>query len=272
MKLLKSLSVLTLAIFITACSSDDDNTMELSGEGNLELFFDNSVNGDDLLLGASTYTNSNDETLTITRFNYIVSNVVLINEMGEEFIYPADESYFIISEEQDLFEINLENIPSDNYTQIKFGVGVPQEKYLRGESEQQEFWDYAATLNMTWSWIAGYKFINYEGTYTSPEVDGSKNFRVHMGSLGSSQDNYRELTVDLPTQAMVRPDRTPNVHVVADANHILDGANSFKLSEILNDAGTSQIMVDEVRSPLVAENATQMFVVDHVHTSSTDHN
>jgi hypothetical protein len=40
---------------------------------------------------------------------------------------------------------------------------------------------------------------------------------------------------------------------------------------LLNDAGTSQIMVDEIRSPQVAENATQMFSIDHVHSSSTDH-
>jgi hypothetical protein len=89
--------------------------------------------------------------------------------------------------------------------------------------------------------------------------------------LGSSQDNYRELTLNFPNKAQVRTDRTPNVHVVADANHILDGETSFILSELLNDAGTSQIMVDEIRSPQVAENATQMFSIDHVHSSSTDH-
>ena len=57
-------SILALAfISLTSCSSDDDNNSDaLTGENNVSLDFDNSMNGDDLILGASTYTNSNDET------------------------------------------------------------------------------------------------------------------------------------------------------------------------------------------------------------------
>ena len=76
------LAILSLVITLSSCSSDDDATQELSGENNLTIEFDNSVNGDDLLLGTSTYTNSNNETLTINRFNYIVSNFVLIDAEG----------------------------------------------------------------------------------------------------------------------------------------------------------------------------------------------
>jgi len=95
----KTAIIALLSIFIVSCSGDDNNE-DLTGEGNMKVFFDNSVNGDDLLLGTSLYTNSNGETLKITRFNYIVSNFVLLDEMGNEFTYPSEESYFVISEEE----------------------------------------------------------------------------------------------------------------------------------------------------------------------------
>lgn len=270
MKINKTLSLIAVSILFFSCSSDDDNhSHDITGEGKIEFFFDNSLNGDDLLLGASTYTNSNGETLTVDRFKYIVSNFKLKNSDGEEFVYPSEDSYFIISEEEQLLKVELEGIPAGDYTQVSFGIGVPMERFLQGEEAQQDFWDYARELNMTWAWIVGYKFINFEGTYTSPELEGENNFRIHIGSHGDALDNYREVTLNFPTTARVRQDRTPDVHVVVDANHLLDGQNKFVLADILNPGGTSQIMVDAERAPLVADNATAMFEVDHIHSHSS---
>lgn len=88
-------NIKNIALFIaftgllTSCSSDDAPSGDsLNGTfGDVELFFDNGVNGDALVLG-SAYTNSNGETLTINRFNYIVSNIVLVKDDGTEFTYP----------------------------------------------------------------------------------------------------------------------------------------------------------------------------------------
>lgn len=269
MKFKSILSLLVLSIILFSCSSDDDHSGDnLTGEGNIEFFFDNSLDGDDLLLGASTYTNSNGETLTVNRLSYIVSNFELTNIDGEKFVYPSNDSYFIISEEEQQLKVVLEGVPAGNYNQVKFGVGVPMERFLQGEEAQQEFWDYAASLNMTWAWIVGYKFINFEGTFTSPDLEESNNFRIHIGSHGDALDNYREVTLNFPNTARVRQDATPDVHLEVDANHLLDGENKFVLADLLNPGGTSQIMVDAERAPLVADNATQMFRVDHIHSHS----
>ncbi len=269
MKLKHILQITLSIVFLASCSSDNDSTEMLNGEGNIEFFFDNSMNGDDLLLGASTYTNSNGETLTVNRFSYIVSNFKLTNSDGEVFTYPSEDSYFIISEEDQQLKVVLNNIPEGNYTQVSFGIGVPMDRFLQGEEAQQEFWDYARTKNMTWAWIVGYKFINFEGTYTSPNLADANNFLVHIGSHGDALDNYREVTLNFPNTARVRTNATPDVHVVVDANHLLDGQNKFILADILNPSGTSQIMVDAERAPLVADNAMQMFEVDHIHSNSS---
>ncbi|MGO1586205.1 MAG: MbnP family protein, partial [Mesonia sp.] len=229
------------------------------------LEFDNSMNGDDLILGASAYTNSNGESLTVNRFNYLVSNFVLIDEDGNEFVYPKDDSYFVISEENELNEVVLTNIPAGNYVQLKFGVGVDQEKYQQGAEGQGGFLQIAEENEMMWSWQAGYKFLNFEGTFTSETITEATDFKIHMGSHGSTLDNYREFTVNLPSTAKVSESLTPLIHFAIDGNQILDGDHKILLSE------APVVMVDEVKSPQIAENASTMFMVHHVHNGEGGH-
>ena len=266
---LKYTLTVLLTITFLACSKDDDSSdIPEEGFSEVELFFDNGVNGDQLILGNS-YTNSLGESLTIDRLNYIVSNIVLIKEDGSEFVYPKEDSYFLVLQEAEVFSIHLENIPTGDYSKIRFGVGVDQERYLEGETAQQEFWDYASQHNMVWTWSTGYRFINFEGSFSNDDVENIP-FKVHQGS-NTATDNYREVTLDLPTTARVRVDEVPNIHVVSDINTILDGTNKISLYENLNPAGTeSSIMGGEALID-IAENTLSMFVVDHVHNGSGSH-
>ena len=260
----KLFAITVLLGVLSSCSSANDETTELSGANSVTLEFDNSVGTDDLLLATSSYTNSQDETLTITRLNYIVSNFRLTNDIGEVFTYEKDDSYFITSEETSSTEVLLQNIPAGRYVSVTFGIGVDQEKYLQGAEGQGNFLTVAEESNMMWSWQAGYKFLNFEGTFTSTTVTEETDFKVHMGSHGSSLDNYKEVTLSLGTDALVSDDISPIIHLIADANAILDGDNKLSLTE------QSVIMVSEEKSPKVALNTASMFSVDHVHNGTGD--
>lgn len=271
-KIFKYIFVITSLCLFVSCSDDDSSQDDLSGTGKISLFYDHASNGDQIILNTSNHTNSNGETLTISRFNYIISNIKLHKTDGTIFTYPKDESYFIINSELNQFEIDLDNVPPGDYNKITFGIGVDQEKYLTGEAEQQVFWDLSFSQNMTWAWITGYKFINYEGTFTSATNATPRNFKIHMGSHGTALDNYREQTVVFPAVAKVRKDKFPEVHFITDANKILDGIHKLRLEEALNPAGTTAIiMVNAEKAPKVAENATQMFSVDHIHQGGQGH-
>ena len=264
------LSVLAASFFVS-CSSNDD-TVNTNEKGNVQLYFDHTFNGDKLLLDTSFYTNSNNESLQISRFSYIISNVRLVNDKGETFTYPKNNSYFIIDNGANQVTIDLTNVPAGNYTSIIFGIGVDQEKYLTGETDQQEFWDLAAQHEMTWAWITGYKFLNMEGVFRSSEVEGNPNFKVHVGSHGTALDNYKEVTLQLPNSARVRENMSPSIHFLVDANKVLDGANKIKLSDNLNPAGTTaSIMVNADLSVKIFQNVTEMFTIDHVHNSGESH-
>lgn len=264
---MKNYSIYTLALsvlFFVSCSSDDDATTdELTGTGELSIKYDNGFNGNDLVLDVPNSANENGEVITVTRFNYIVSNFRLVNAEGEEFVYPKDESYFIVSQETEEDNIVLPEIPAGEYTTLIFGVGVDQEKYLQGAEGQGDFLAEAEANNMMWSWQAGYKFLNFEGSFTSDSVTEPTDFKIHMGSHGSSLDNYKEVTLELPSSVIVSDEIDSSIHLKIDASKILVASNNIKLSE------KSVIMVDEEKSPQIAVNTTEMFEVDHVHNGET---
>lgn len=278
---IKNFAAVLAVLFLVSCSNDDNNTSVTNNTdddhnshettGNAELFFDNSVNGDDLMLNTMQYTNSNGETLTISRFNYIISNVVLINNSGEEVVYPKEDSYFIINESTGETSGQLQNIPAGDYKAVRFGIGVDNQRYLQGETAQQSFWDLAAQNDMTWTWSTGYRFINFEGMFTSAATGSEpKVFQVHQGS-NTATDNYREVTLTLPNTARVRHNEQPSIHIVADANKILDGQVKIKLSDAMNAAGTAAAIMGGEKLIAIAGNTQQMFTVDHVHNGAGSH-
>jgi hypothetical protein len=267
-KLQQLAGALALTALFTACNNDDNASAIVEGTtGDAEFFFDNGVAGDALTLG-STYTNSNGEWLTIDRLNYIVSNFVLVDENGNEFNYPKNDSYFIIDEEKGMLTAHLENIPAGNYKQVKLGIGVDRERYLQGETAQQSFWDLATAHDMTWTWSTGYKFILFEGRYKTSVNGVSKDFKVHQGST-SAVNNYRNVTLNLPSTARVRPGEMPNIHIKTNVNVLLDGTNKIKLEDNLNQAGTAADLMGGPNLIKIADNSTQLFSVDHVHNGST---
>lgn len=263
---IKYLAVIAIYLHFASCSNDD-NHIQADTYGDAEVFFDNGFAGDALIPGYTYGPNSNGESLTINHFSYIVSNFTLTDENGNVFTYPKEESYFIISEEAGKLIVQLKNIPAGNYKQIRFGIGVDNQRYLQGEAAQQSFWDLAAQHNLTWTWATGYKFINFEGTFTSPQTPGDKGFMIHQGS-NTATDNYREVTLNLPTTARVRPGVLPSIHIKTDANVILDGANKISLFANLNPAQTSAGIMGGENLIKIAANTTAMFTVDHVHNGS----
>jgi hypothetical protein len=256
------------ALFVS-CSNDDDTPEAIEGTGDAELFFDNGIAGDALVLGG-TYTNSNGESLTINRLNYIVSNVVLIKADGSEYAYPKAESYFVISEEDDMLTVHLEAVPAGDYKKVRFGIGVDQQRYNEGEAAQQDFWNLAVANDMGTLWANGYRFINFEGSFTSAAVTGQLPFAVYQGSPAGA-DNYKEVTLNLPTTAHVRHDIAPSIHIKTDINQLLDGANKIVLGNNLDAGNASATIASGNNLAKIAANTPAVFTVDHVHNESGEH-
>ncbi len=259
-QLKKIAAVVVIAISLFSCSNNDE---VISGNGNLKLEFDNVYNANNLAFD-TPYTNSNGEVIKINKLKYIVSNIVLTKADGSTFIVPKSQSYFIVDEATAASALlNLPNIPAANYTKVSFGIGVDKTQWEAGAAGQGDFLALAQTAGMMWSWSAGYKFLAFEGTFTSSTVTTATSFMVHTGQTGTDY-NYTTVTLNLPTNALVRTNITPQVHIMADISKVLDGTNKISLTAS-NGMGMGAMIMSGEKLPLITSNLPTMFSVEHVH-------
>lgn len=273
MKIHKFLSLFFIAFTLFTLSScgnrDDDNSQDTT-PGSLQIKFENGFNNlGDIILNQTVQTSSQGQKHNFSALKYVVSNITLIDENGNEFKYNEnnpDKGAFIVDQADavaGIVYLNLDGIPKNNYKKIRFGLGISQKAYLLGQDGQAEFWTKAKQKGMSWSWAAGYVFVKLEGKYGADTP--AKEFMNHTGNMGntianSTPDLYREITLNLPTTARVTGQIRPSVHILADLNQFLSGDKALALTSA-NDMmmGSSQHLVD------VTNNLTKMFKVDHVH-------
>lgn len=257
------IAVLATTAAMVSCSNDDNNSA-IVGNGDLNLEFDNAFGDNDLILNNQPNTTSNGEVLKISTVKYIVSNIKLTNEDGSTFVYPKSESYFIV-DETDLTSqiIALKDIPAGNYTKVTFGIGVDKAQFDLGAVGQGDFLAHAQSEDMLWSWSAGYKFVAFEGIFTSSTTTAETPFMVHTGQTGTDY-NYTEITLPLPIKAIVRENVKPQIHVITDVSKVIDGENKIKLSDN-NMGGMGAMIMGGALLPKITQNLSGMFSVDHVH-------
>lgn len=248
--------VMSFAIAFTSCSSDDSNS---ETTGKLVVEFDNVYKAANFAFNTE-YTNSNGEKVKVTTAKYIVSNIVLTKTDGSTFVYPKNDSYFIVDESNlESTELVLNNVPVADYKSIKFGIGVDQERWQQGVEAQGNFWAEAQAADMEWGWTAGYKYVNLEGTFTTPSNATASQFQAHTGRSAENY-NYTEISLNFHEgeNALVRGNNNPQIHIMADLSHILDGTNKINLSEGASIHGG-------VKMSLMTQNLSNMFTVDHIH-------
>ncbi|MGN7865245.1 MbnP family protein [Chryseobacterium sp. 22458] len=274
MKIYKFLSLFFIAFTlftVSSCDSsrDDDNPQDTT-PGNIQIKFENGFNNlGNIVLNQTVQTSSQGQKHNFSSLKYVISNITLIDEGGNEFKYNEnnpDKGAFIVDQADavaGVVYLNLAGIPKNNYKKIRFGLGISQKAYLLGQDGQAEFWTKAKQKGMSWSWAAGYVFVKLEGKYGADSA--TKEFMNHTGNMGNTTANntpdlYREITLNLPVTVRVTGNIRPSIHILADLNQFLSGDKALALTSA-NDMmmGSSQHLVD------VTNNLTKMFKVDHVH-------
>lgn len=245
--LLKHLTIaIFLAFIIMSCNNDDE-------VGTIQLEFKNVVGDTRLDLNSTTYDKNGNESFNINELKYIISNVVLIDDTGNEFVYPQANSYFLINEEfQSSKSISLMNVDANRYTSIRLGFGIDQSKYpLNGVNN---FVPTAEENGMLWAWAAGYIFLKMEGTYSS-STETDKDFKFHVGSHGTSLDNYKEITLDFLQPLAVSDAETPQVNIELDVLKIFESDYALVLSD------KDDIQIDPENAPKIAQNMVKSFEI-----------
>jgi hypothetical protein len=81
---------------------------------------------------------------------------------------------------------------------------------------------------------------------------------VHTGKTGTIY-NYSEVTLNLPDNALVRTNITPQVHIMADLKKVIDGTTVINFEEGLDVMSGTKVQ------NISANNVPSLFEVEHVH-------
>lgn len=263
----KYILALACASILIACKEEDHshspNDIDPSRSGKLMIEFDNRMGNINLVLDSPFYSNSLGQNYTVSKFDYYVSNIILVNEDGTEYIYPQDSSYFLIKESNaSTREITLSNIPEGNYSGVKFTVGVDSLRNTKPISERQGALDVTgAAMGMYWTWNSGYIFLKMEGSFLDTGL-----YLYHIGGYGgyssATINNIKTVSLNFPDEkAEVRAahgDEGPMVHMFVDATKVISGTTNINFS-------TNSVVMFSPFSTNIANNYASMFSVDHIH-------
>ena len=250
--LLLSLSALT----IVSCSDDDAPVAN-----DITLQFNNTFANETIVLGDATSTEASINTSDanqvhhFSELKYVISNIRLIKTDGTEIPYninDLDNGATIVNQSDETsLQYVLSDIPTAEYNQIKFGLGVKTELNTLDEVSFPNFYAAAGEndTEMHWEWGTGYRFTKIEGFYGEENTELS----FHSGSTveGTADDEstytqgvdaYRDITLDLPTNADVGS-ASPTINIKADFDALLSGESYaialVSTSDITNNATPS---------------------------------
>ena len=279
---MNNLKYLILGLFavlsIISCTSNEDDNMEVS-EHKVDAYiqFENVFGSSEFYLN-NDYSTADNVELNISMLKYMITDIIFFGSNGTaDYAVSTQESFHIVDQSCDATKYKyLTGIPNGTYSKISIRYGVSEEIFELGTDAQGEMLIAAKEFGMNWSWTAGYRFLTYEGFYGGNAMN---TFKVHNGSHGSSMahhkgsytaketddmpmriDNSKVIVLEFPneTAILVSDETSPKVHLKVDISKILNSTNVLDITE-------GNIIIDEHKSPKIAENAATLFSVAHLH-------
>jgi len=163
---------------------------------NVTIRFEHNIDGQPLGLNHRYHTNSFGDRFSITRLDYLLSDIALRHADGR---WMNSEDWFaLISVDANQKTAKLTAVPPGDFTAVRFHVGVAPKINARDPAD----WPGDHPLNpqrnnLYWNWQQGYVFLALEGhlhqTETAP--DG---YSYHLGN------NANLMSVELPVELNTR--------------------------------------------------------------------
>jgi cytochrome c peroxidase len=130
----------------------------------LALNFRHTSNGQALQLDSLRYSNTAEETYSITRLSYLLSGFELQNEQGDWI--PTPNTYAYIDTAKHREQIAITGIEDGNYRAIRFYLGIDPDTNHADPAQYAADHPLNPNLNqLHWDWQTGYIFLALEGRY-----------------------------------------------------------------------------------------------------------
>jgi cytochrome c peroxidase len=173
-------------------------------------------NGAPLVFDALTNKTAKGQTISVTRLDFLMSDVALRRGDG---VWIGQTNWFAyISAREGRTSFALENVPAGNFDGVRFHIGLSP-NINHGDVAQ---WPAGHPLNpevngLHWGWAGGYVFFAFEGRW------GAKGYSYHLAN------DPQLMTVELPVQIDTSADCS--VRIALDVEKILSGTSRIQLGD-----------------------------------------
>ena len=243
-------AVLLLSLpLLTGCSDNKNST------GTVILELDHFVDGAPLVFNAYNYVNAAGNTYSVTKLEYVISDVTLIGEGNADFAYGG--VHYRNHPEDETRELAIPEVPAGNYSHLRFRFGLTAANNATGAHPDLDL----AGMGWPAQMGGGYHYMRMEGNYedNSQQVAG---YTTHTGpSMGNDFSFSVELELDEDGAAMrVLGGATQEVHVEMNCNEWYTNPNDYDF----NDWGPIMGNPNGVQT-LLQQNGASVWSVSEIH-------
>ena len=243
-------SLLCLLTLMASCRKADKPSSTPTSSGKVLLEFTNNVGGDALKMDGTWYKNQNNDSFTISKFNYYISNIKVNKADGTS--YSETESHHLLQQSSSSsMNITLSNVPAGVYNSISYTIGVDSLRNVSGA--QTGALDPAN--NMFWSWLSGYIMLKLEGVSPKSKSTGNE-LSFHIGGFSGANSVLKTITLNFPNTITVNGDIN-HVHLNADALKL------FGTTNVIDFAVNSSVTMPGVMAKKISDNYQNMVSISY---------
>lgn len=248
-------SVLLLTFFLSSCTKKDpeikEETETPAVPGTVTFNFQAKVNAKNLLAGAK-YINTANDTFSVSKLTYYLTNIKLTRADGKVYSEPA--SYHLIQHMDNKTSFTLKDVPEGTYTKIEFLVGV--DSLTNVGSVRTGALDPAN--DMYWQW-EGYLFLKMEGTYNSEETTETSEYAIHVGGYKAPNPCLQTCDFSLTTPITLKQGSGSKIFYTVQVDEIFTNPLPIGFDYYYNN-----IAADPKIFQKISENYKDMFVVSGI--------
>ena len=228
-------NIVIVVVFALACLSFQ---IKMNKKDVLVMLHFNFQN-EPLVLTDKKYVTKTNDTVTITKMKFYLSNIVLQLEDGSEY-KESNSIHLVDAETLSSLGFNLKNVPDIKIIKIRFNIGIDS---LTNVSEKFEG-DLDPALGMYWAWNTGYINMKLEGKSSSC-TSVKKEFQFHIGGYLPKQNALQKIELNVA--------ESQNIIIKVELDRWLD-ALSFK--------ETNSIMIPGEKAIALAQKYKNMFKIN----------
>lgn len=236
---MKYMYALFLVMLFSAGSWKSSKSKSPLETGSFQIQFETGVENKTLHFN-SFYKNSVNESFTVGLLKYYISNLRLRKKDGGEVMLK--DTYFLIDAEYSN-KIEVMNVPSGNYDQISFTLGIDSLTTKKG--------NYSGVLDpingMFWNTWGNYINFMMNGNYKTVNQK-IKTYEYHIGGFEGKNNTVQTINLELnPSQLVVSKITSPKVFISMDVFKFFKSANTISIEKtpVVSEIGDSARIVSE---------------------------